>query len=86
MTENTYKLIIPIEMGVDNVVEQLVFHKPTLGELTKVRSSDTYQRAMEMIVCCCDQPAIVIKRLSYEDTNELTENFLPDFLGIQDAE
>jgi hypothetical protein len=73
-------------MGADNVIEVLNFKKPSLGELTKVRSTDNYQRALEMIVACCDQPTIVVKRLSYEDTHALMEEFLPDFLGIEEQD
>ena len=82
--ENTYKLIVPIEIGTDNVIEELHFSKPNLGQLTKVKSMDSYQRSLEMIVACCDQPTIVIKRLEYDDAIAIIEEFLPDFLGITD--
>lgn len=83
---HTYELIVPIEMGTgDNTktIERLVLHKPTMGELTKVRSNEPHQRALEMFVACSDQPKIVLQRLSYEDTMELMENVVPDFLDMK---
>jgi len=83
-TDNTvYKLIIPIEMGSDTVVEELNFHKPNLGELTKVRATDPHTRGLEMLVACTDQSRIVLQKLEYDDVTVLLENFLPDFLGIE---
>jgi hypothetical protein len=83
---STYTLIVPIEMGTNNIIEVINLHKPTLGELTKVRSTDPYTRGLEMLVACADQPKIVLQKLSYDDTSELMENVLPDFLGMTDTE
>jgi hypothetical protein len=76
-----HQLVVPIELGPDNTIESITLHKPTLGELTKVRSTDNFQRGMEMLIACSDQPKIVLQRLSYDDTIALME-VLPDFLGI----
>ena len=79
-----YKLIVPIEMGTDEVVEKIVLHKPTLGELTKVRSRDENMKALEMLVACSDQPKIVLQKIAYEDVQELMGEVLPSFLGFDE--
>ena len=79
-----YKLIVPIEMGQDNVVEELILHKPNLDELTKVRSKDDNMRALEMLVACSDQPKIALKKLHYDDVQMLMGEVLPDFLGFNE--
>ena len=86
MNDNIYKLIVPIEMGQDNIVEEVKLHKPTLGELTKVRARDDYTKGLEMLVACSDQPKIVLQRLSYDDTQKLMGEVLPDFLDFQEQE
>jgi hypothetical protein len=84
MEKNVYELIEPIELKGKEPLEKLVFHKPTLGELTKVKAEGNYAKGLQMLAACCDQPEPILKRLSYDDTNELMENFLPDFLGIEE--
>jgi len=81
-----YKLIVPIEMGQDNVIEKLVLHKPNMGELTKVRAKDENMRALEMLVACSDQPKIVLQKIEYDDVQMLMGEVLPDFLGFAEDE
>lgn len=83
LVDNKYTLIIPIEMGKD-VIESLTFHKPTLGELTKVTAKEEFARALEMLVACTDQNKISLQRLSWDDTQAVM-GILADFLGVQGA-
>ena len=82
-----YELDSPISMGEGNdPITKIVLHKPNFGELAKVKATHPYGRALEMVVACSDQPLIVIKRMEYEDVQELTEEVLPDFLEIEAPE
>ena len=76
----TYKLIVPIETGT-NTIDTLIFHKPTLGELTKVKG-EGFEQALDMLACCTNQSKVILKLISYEDSVELMENILPNFLGL----
>lgn len=81
----TYELIVPIEIG-DKTITILELAKPTLGKLTKVRSDDPYTKALEMLTACCTNASqLELKRLSFDDVQEVMENVLPDFLGLTDA-
>lgn len=80
----TYTLIEPIEIGSKTITE-INLHKPTFGELTKVKSADNYTQAMEMLAACSDQTKIELSRLSFDDTNRLM-GVLVDFLGLEQQE
>ena len=76
-----YELIEAIEMG-DNVVEQIVLHKPNLGELTAVKATDEYTNGLQMLAACSDQSILLLKRLSFDDAKKLMGEVLPEFLGF----
>ena len=84
----TYNLIVPIEMGTEGktghkIIEELNLHKPNLGELCKINGGGgQYSNALGHLIACSDQPKVVLQRLDFEDTKELMENVLPDFLGM----
>jgi len=86
MENDIYQLIVPIQVG-ENIVEQIVLHKPTLGDLTKVRAKDEYTKGLEMLVACSDQSKVILQRLSFDDVQKLMGEVLPDFLGFtEDSE
>lgn len=78
-----YQLKTPIEVSTDNVIEELTFTKPTFGGLKTIKAEDAFEKAFQMVCVCTKQPENVIEKLSYEDTMEIMEKVLPDFLGIE---
>lgn len=82
-----YKLIHPIEpvSGDGPAIEELQFHKPTLGELRKNDILDKDGQATKIAKMLCastGKPMKILERLHWEDWQKIQEECM-DFLGLQ---